>query len=306
MRRPVALPRLQTVVRRLNRGLGLAIVYALLIVFAFTLAYPFLYMVVTSLKTIPEYLNPLVTWVPTHVDWGNYLVAWAALHYRTAAVDTLFMSTLGAAAQVLAACFVGYGFGRASLAFPGRGILLALVVLTLVVPPETVIVALYRLYVFFHWINTPWPFIVPGLFGQGLRGGLFILVFRQTYGALPVDVEEAGRLDGASPWRIWWRLMLPQTGPAITVCGVLSFIWHWNSYFEPLMFLNGKFSTLTLRFAAYISSVLANPAASSFASYNVSVIMSEAILTTLPLLIVYALISGRFLQSFSRVGVSSE
>lgn len=301
------MPRLRVVASRLNRGLGAAIVYALLIVFAFTFAYPLLYMVVTSLKTTQEYVNPLITWIPTQLDWQNYLTALTQLHYFSAARDTLIVAASGAAAQVVAACFIGYGFGRPSLAFRGRGLLLGLVVLTLVVPPQTIIVALYELYSTFHMINTPWPFIVPGLFGQGLKGGLFILIFRQAYAALPVDVEEAGRLDGASPWRIWWRLMLPQTGPAITVSAVLAFIWQWNAFFEPSMFLNNsKFTTLPLQLGATISNVLNQPAFETFSAYNMSVIFAEALITVVPVLIGYALVSGWFLDSFSRVGVPSD
>jgi multiple sugar transport system permease protein len=277
-------------------------IYALLTVFAFTLAYPLLYLVSTSLKSVPEYLNPLLTWIPVHPDSANYVAAWAGLCYAPAFLDTLEVALLGALCQVAASATIGYGLGRPRTAFRGRNLVLGLVLLTLIVPPETVIVALYRTYVGFHWINTPWPLTVPGLFGQGLRGGLFILVFRQVYAALPGEVEEAGQLDGAGPWRIWWSLMLPLAGPALTVTAVLSFVWHWNDYFQPAMFLNANFTTLPLRFANAVSSILANPAAASFARYNVSVIMAEAVLVTAPALLGYVVVSRFFLRSFDRAG----
>ncbi len=287
---------------RLRRLPATLAIYALLVVFAFALAYPLLYLVSTSLKSVPEYLNPLLTWIPVHPDWTNYVAAWTALGYAPAFLDTLAVASLGALCQVAASATIGYGLGRPRTAFPGRKLVLGLILLTLIVPPETVIVALYRTYVGLHWINTPWPLTLPGLFGQGLRGGLFLLLFRQVYASLPGDIEEAGQLDGAGPWRIWWSLMLPLAGPAVTVTAVLSFVWHWNAYFQPAMFLNGRFTTLALSFANAVHAILANPAASSFSRYNVSVIMAEAVLVTAPALVVYVGISRVFLRSFERAG----
>ena len=287
---------------RLRRLPLTLVIYALLAIFAFTLSYPLLFLVSTSLKSVPEYLNPLLTWIPVHPDWANYVAAWAGLSYAPAFLDTLAVAVLGTLSQVAASATIGYGLGRPRTAFHGRPLILGLVILTLIVPPETVIVALYRTYVGLHWINTPWPLTVPGLFGQGLRGGLFLLLFRQVYAALPGDIEEAGQLDGAGPWRIWWSLMLPLVGPAVTVTAVLSFVWHWNAYFQPAMFLNGRFTTLPLSFANAVSAILANPAASSFARYNVSVIMAEAVLVTAPALVVYIAVSRLFLRSFERAG----
>ncbi len=297
-----AWPRRAPSTRRLRRLGGALVIYGLLCVFAFTLAYPLLYLVATSLKSVPAFLNPLLMWIPVHPDGGNYVAAWRGLRYPSALLDTVIVASLGAACQVVAAAIIGYGLGRPRTHFPGRNLIIGLVLLTLIVPPETVIVALYRTYVGFHWINTPWPLTVPGLFGQGLRGGLFILVFRQVYAALPGEVEEAGQLDGAGPWRIWWSLMLPLAGPALTVTAVLSFVWHWNDYFQPAMFLNANFTTLPLRFANAVSSILANPAAASFARYNVSVIMAEAVLVTAPALLGYVVVSRFFLRSFDRAG----
>src|SRR5262249_6452226 len=95
---------------------------------------------------------------------------------------------------------------------------------------------LFILYKNLGWLNSFFPFVVPPFFGHGLRGPLFILVFRQFFRGLPAELEDAASIDGANPLRTYWQIMLPLARPAILVVLLFSLVWHWNDYFQPSMF----------------------------------------------------------------------
>ena len=275
-------------------------IYILLVNSAFVLLYPIIYMTTTALMTLDDFHDPSVRWIPLHIRWNNFVLAYEQMEYLEAFANSALITVLSVIGQVLSTALIGYGFAR--LRFPGRDALFVLVLLTIIVPPSTIIIPLYILYRDLHWLNSYYPMIVPSFFGFGLRGALFIFIFRQVFRGLPWELEDAARIDGASTYGIFWRIMLPLAKPGIITVALFSFVWHWNDYFEPLMYLNSmeKF-TLPLR----LSSVWGVNYGGGWV-YSPVHIMASCLLVIAPSLLFYIFTQRYFVESIERTGITGE
>lgn len=285
---------------RVKRILFKAFIYILLLNSAFVLLYPIIYMATTSLMTLDDFHDPSVRWIPLHIRWNNFVQAYQYMNYLEAFRNSTIITVLAVFGQVISTALIGYGFAR--LKFPGRDLLFVIVLLTIIVPPSTIIIPLYILYRDLHWLNSYYPMIVPSFFGFGLRGALFIFIFRQVFKGLPWELEDAARIDGASTFGIFWRIMLPLAKSGIITVTLFSFVWHWNDYFEPLMYLNSmeKF-TLPIR----LSMIWGANFGGGWVSSPVH-IMASCILFIAPSLIFYIFTQRYFVESIERTGISGE
>ena len=170
------------------------------------------------------------------------------------------------------------------------------------------------------WLNTYKPLIVPEWFAQGLRGAFFIFIFRQAFRALPWELDEAARVDGATAWGVFWKVMLPLVRPSIAVAFVFSVVWHWNDTFEAANYLQSKYQLwpLSLELQNFTNSALTNenPLASTSSAQgqqfqqsslvtatSYGTIMAGSVLVILPPLIFYILIQRVFVQGVERTGL---
>ena len=183
----------QIVRRRSITFLQRAFTYIVLIDIAFVFLVPIFYIMATSLKTSQDLTDPTIVWIPSGFFWINYPLAFFSMAYVKSLSNSLYISLGSALGQTVSCAFVGYGFAR--VRFPGRDALFALVLFTFLVPPQTIIVPLFILYKNLGWINTYQPFVVPSFFGHGLKGALFVVVFRQFFKTLPWELEEAALLS---------------------------------------------------------------------------------------------------------------
>lgn len=277
--------------------------YIILINVCFVFLFPVIYMFSTSLKTVADLADLTVLWIPRTFFWRNYELAISGMLYWQAARNSIIISVGSAVLQTVACSFVAYGFAR--IPFPGRDVLFMLVLFTFLVPPQTIIVPLFILYRNLGFMDTYFPFLIPALFGHGLRGALFILVFRQFFRNLPYELEDAARIDGAGPFSVYWRIMLPLAAPAIIVVFLFSLVWHWNDFFEPTIYLFDQNNfTLPLRLSilsAALLQMLAGQGAGD--EFNEAVIMAASFLTVSPPLIVYLFTQRYFVESVDRTGL---
>lgn len=277
-------------------------VYCLLIDLSFVFLYPFIYMITTSLKTPPDLLNFTIKWIPTSMAWQNYAYGIVGLkyweHFYNSAVSSLF-SVLG---QVLACSFVAYGFAR--IKFPGREALFMLAMFTLLVPPQTVIIPLFIQYKAMGWMDTFAPIIVPAFFAGGLRGALFIFIFRQLFRNLPWELEDAARVDGCGSFRVYWKIILPLTTPAVVVTVLLSLVWHWNDFFEPNIYLTSEDKyTLPMMLPRLYQSLNETAATHGMETFGLPTVMAATFLVIVPLLLVYLFLQKYFIQGVERTGL---
>lgn len=208
---------------------------------------PFLWVITTSLKqTGHEFLLP-PEWFPHPVVWDNYAEVFRQVPFLKFTENTLIIAVTATILGVLTASLSGYGFAR--LRFPGRNILFALCLSTMMVPYAVTMIPEFIIFKTLGWVNTFLPLIVP----PSLGGGAFsIFLFRQFYLTLPIELDEAARVDGAGSFRIWWTILLPLARPIIATVGILSFFGHWNDFLRPLIYLSSPdIRTLTLGLLAF-------------------------------------------------------
>lgn len=292
--------------RHVNDGwMARIILYFLLAVIAYLYVQPLLYMISTSFKNLNDLLDPTVKWIPRELHLDNFKQAWFGLKYPQALANTLLIAVICSVAQVFICAMVGYAL--ANLSFPGRGLITFLVMVTFLVPPQIIIIPLYIVYSKLGWLNTPFVFIIPALLGQGVRSALFIMIFRQFFRTQPVSLAEAAKLDGASELRLFFRIMLPLARSACLVVFLFSFIWYWNMYYEPSMFLQNQFIPLSIsldRLAEeltglpknYISFVGTDPVTEASK-------MAAASMIIFPPVILYIFLQRWFVEGLDRAGM---
>ena len=206
--------------------------YAILCFLAVVLALPLFWLVTTSLKTGGQTFLMPPKWIPDPFVWSNYSDAFRAVAFHEYFWNTIrivFFATTGA---LLTASLAAFAFAR--LRFPLRGTLFILVLSTIMLPSIVTLIPTFIVFRTLGWIDTFLPLIVPLWFG----GGAFnIFLFRQFFMTIPLELDEAARIDGASNLRIYWGIILPLSKPVIATIAVFAFIHNWNDFFEPLIYL---------------------------------------------------------------------
>lgn len=291
--------------RSLSDGLlAKLVIYLLLSIVAYLYLQPILYMVSTMFKNMSDLLDPTVKWIPREITWENVTKAIKGLQYPEALRNTALISVTCSLVQVIICAMTGYALAR--LALPFKGLFTALIILTFLIPPQVIIIPLYVIFSKLGLLNSIFVFLIPAIFGQGLKGALFILIFRQFFKAQPPSLEEAAKLDGASTARLFFGIMLPLARSACLVVFLFSFIWYWNMYYEPSMFLTKGFTPLSIRLDM-LEEVL-NPSLLGNTRTIVNPItestkMAAAFLIILPPIIVFMFLQRWFVSGIERTGI---
>ncbi|MDR6549118.1 carbohydrate ABC transporter permease [Paenibacillus qinlingensis] len=280
------------------------VIYYLLSIVAFLYLQPFFYMVTTMLKSLGDLLDPTVQWIPRTLDWSNLERAFKGLKYPEAVLNTSTIALFGSLIQVLICGMTGYALAR--LKFPGKKLIFGLVFLTFLIPPQIIIIPLYVIFSKLGWLNTPFVFLVPALFGQGLKSALFIIIFRQFFNSLPKALEEAAMIDGASVFRLFFRIIFPLSLPACLVVFLFSFVWYWNEFYMTSFFLSTDFTPLSLRLGS-LETVIFGPNPVPEAQMNNPVTegtkMAGAFLIVFPPLLLYMIAQRWFVEGIERTGL---
>jgi ABC-type glycerol-3-phosphate transport system permease component len=256
---------------RLNGQLAIKIaVYAVLIGMSAFMVFPFVWMVVSSLKPFDEIFagNSLL---PKHVTFHNFVSFFHQRNALQALWNSFYIATASTALSLFLCALGGYGFAK--FRFPGRGFLFGFVIATLVIPFAVIVVPLFvMMRNTFHWIDTPLPLIVPW---AANAFGIFFM--RQYLLSIPDELIDAGRVDGASEPRIFLRIVLPIARPALISLGIIFFISSWNNFLWPLVVLpSPSHWTLPL----LLRSLQGPPGRTPY-----DVLMAGSVISTLPLVL---------------------
>ncbi len=276
------------------------IVYAVLINVAYLYLNPLIYMISTMFKGTSDLLDPTVRWIPRTLEWGNLKHAWQGLNFPSAFKNSAIISGLGALFHVASCSIAGYAFAR--FKFPGRNLLFGALLFSFLVPPQTVTIPLYILMRKLELLGTPFAVIGPALFGHGIRGALFVIIFRQFFRTLPKEMDEAARIDGAGAFRIYARVMLPMAKPAILTVFLFSLVWHWNDTFMSSLMV-GNWTPLSLSLTDFNQRLSGTFDGKPSFDLNETVRMAASFLIILPLLIVYSFAQRWFVQGVERSGL---
>ncbi|WP_456845166.1 carbohydrate ABC transporter permease [Cellulomonas sp. P5_C6] len=204
-----------------------------LVALCFLMLYPLIWLLVSSFKPT-ELIFRDVSLIPTEIDLGNYSDGWNALQYPFGRyLMNSALIVLGALVGNLVSCsMAAYAFAR--LQFRGRQLWFSIMLVSIMLPIHVIIVPQYVLFARLDWINTFLPLIVPKLLATD---AFFIFLMVQFFRGIPRELDEAARLDGCGHGRIYLRIMLPLSLPALATTAIFTFIWTWNDFFSQLIFL---------------------------------------------------------------------
>lgn len=264
--------------------------HAALIAVLFVFVTPFVWMVITALKTKETVFTVPIQWWPETLHWENFLTAatYPGFPFIRFLGNSFFYAGAVTVGTVISCATAGYGFAR--LRFPGRDLLFGVTIATLMIPTIVTLVPSFLLFRALNWIGGYAPLIVPAFFGNAF----FIFMMRQFYQGLPTELADAARVDGAGEFRIFWQIMLPLVRPALLVMAVFTFLWTWHEFFLPLVFLSDT-EQYPLSLGLY-----------AFRTRRVTewnLMMAGATLTTLPLIVIFFAAQKYFLEGIKMTGL---
>jgi multiple sugar transport system permease protein len=268
-------------------GLARSTKWIALICGAVLILLPFAWMLGTSFKPESDVFGYPLRLQPTHATFSNYVAIWHELPFAR----LVFNSVVFAGGVTLASVFFDSlaAYALARLRFPGRTVAFYLVLATLMVPFQVTLVPLFQLVFRLHWLNTYQGLIVPRATSAF---GIFLL--RQFFISVPRELDEAARIDGASEWHIYRRIMLPLAKPALATLAVFYFMNNWNDFLWPLVIATGTShenlpAGLTLFSGQYV--------------IEHGVLMAGAVISLLPLALAFVLAQRYFVRGIATTGI---
>lgn len=277
--------------QRLRRRLGHAAAYILLTVGGAIMMVPFAWLISSSLKSPQDIFVIPPEWIPADPQWSNYKEVMTALPFLSYLRNTLIITFGALIGQVASSAISAYSFAR--LRWPGRDVIFAIILATIMVPYTVTLIPTFILFKEFGWLDTFLPLIVPYWFG----GGAFnIFLLRQFFRTIPMELDESARLDGASSWRIFAEIILPLSKPAIAVVTVFGFLSHWNDFFGPLVYLNSE----NLRTLALGLSALQGLAWGRDATH---LVMAVSVIMIAPIIVLFFLAQRTFIEGIVLTGI---
>lgn len=219
--------------RRFGNALSKLATYALLTGGAILAFFPFVWMVATAFKTPPQVLAIPIQWLPDPFTWENFAAAWQRFDFGRYFLNTVFISTSVTLLSVTFCSMAGYAFARRR--FRGHEAIFNLLLATLTIPGAVLMTPLFLVILKLGWINKFIGIIVP--FCVSVTN---IFIMRQYISTIPTEIEEAARIDGASDFSIWWRIILPLSKPAMATVAIFSFVGAWDGFLWPLIVLKDK------------------------------------------------------------------
>jgi len=222
------------------------IVHLLLIGIGLIWIYPFIWMIMSSLKTNVEYISSGLQLLPEKIQFENYIRAWHTAQFSTYFLNTMIITVAVVIIVLLVCAMTGYALGRYT--FPGKIIFISTVVATMFMPKGYTIIPIYSLINAMGLNNSLLGIILAEAGGAHV---LFILMFTAHFSGLPKELEEAAQMDGGGFLRIFFNVMLPLSKPIIATTAILQFMWTWNSFLIPLVFTLSKPELRTLGVGMY-------------------------------------------------------
>lgn len=275
--------------------IGRTILYIVAILASALFMLPFAWTIFSSLKSPSElYMFP-PRWLPATPRFGNYAEVFELAPFGRWLWNSFYVSTVATFGAVLSAAVTGYSFAR--FRYPGRNLLFMLALSTLMLPREVTLIPLYLLFNKIKWLDTYLPLTVPPILGGG---AFLIFMMRQFFMTIPMDLDEAARIDGAGYLRIFWQIILPLSGPALATAAVITFIAEWNDFLFPYIILNDK-----LKFTIGIGIKYFQTIASNIDSMEPreNLLMAASLMMTTPIIVLFFLAQRYFVRGIVMSGI---
>lgn len=220
--------------RRKGVSSGHAAVYVILIFLSVVCLFPFVWLVRSAFMTSSEIFAMPIHWIPEEIRPSNFNESLEVFPFAKYTLNTLKLVLLNMAGSMFSASFAAFGFSR--LKFKGRDLCFALVLMTMMIPSSVIQIPQFLFWLKLGFYDTHVPLWLPSFF----INAFFIFLMRQFYMTIPKDYDEAAFIDGASYPTIYLRILLPLSKPALTTVAVFTFMWTWNDFFGPLIYLQSR------------------------------------------------------------------
>ena len=305
-----------------KRAFYMGLKYIVLILLAYQLLYPVLYMISASIKDPLDSYDPSVIWIPKNFSATGFIDAFKSMKYLDALKGSLEISLGCTVLDVMSCSLAGYGFAR--FKFPFKNLLFACVILTLMVPMQTIILPYYMNMRYFdplglvsafnaafdktitiNLVGKNIAFYLPSLFGAGIRSGLYIYIFRQYFEGMDKALEESAQIDGCGPLRTFLNIMLPNARNSIVTVFLFSFVWHFNEYYLTKQLLGTNRRTLIVA----LSSLRVDLAAliggqTAFDPIRIQTrIQAGCLLAIVPMFLLYIFAQRKLADSIEHIGI---
>jgi multiple sugar transport system permease protein len=277
--------------RRLAPIVGAVALHLALTAGALLMLFPFLWMLLTAFKDTRQSLQVPPHWLPNPWVWENFPESLTALPFGRAYVNSAYIVAVVVVATLLTASMAAYAFAR--IDFPGSQPLFILFLATMMVPRQVTIIPLYVIMAQIGWIDSHLAIIVP----SALLNTFAVFLLRQFVKAIPIELEEAAVLDGASRWTIYWTIILPLLKPGLAALAILTFLDTWNNFFTPLIFLNSP--------QQFTVPLLLNQFRSQF-SIDYGHLMAGSAIAIVPVMVVYILGQRAIIESVAAAGLTGK
>lgn len=296
--------------------------YSVLIIIGFIVLYPLIFMFTTSIKDQVGMMDGVNVWLPVHTTFDYYKQAFEILDFSNSLKRTISLQLVSALIEVFACSIIGYGFARFD--FPFKKTLMAFLIVSLLIPLQMYSLPLavnYRNLDFLGIFgllnkltgvdlrlsiyNTNFSFLLPALFGVGVRSGMIIYIYIQFYKGLPYELEEAAYVDGAGLFRTYFSIALPSSSVVIITASVLSVIWYWNeSFLSTLCFLSEEWPlSVKLSNMVVIMTQHGIFKTSVLGGFS-NIVFAGCIMFIVIPLITYLFLQRKFVKSIDRVGIT--
>lgn len=272
-----------------------ALKYAVLIILSITFVLPLVWMAVSALKIDSQVYTVPPIWIPIPAHWNNFFDAWTAYNFNLYVFNTVVKYAVPVTfLTVASSSLVAYSFAR--LRWRSRNFLFAICLMTMMIPSQVTIIPLFITFKHLGWLNTYLPLVAPSLFGDAY----FIFMLRQFFLTIPLDLSDAAKIDGCSEFGILWRIILPLSKPVLAVVALFRFLWAWNDYFGPLIYLNQE-SQYTIALGIENLRREMEQIGSRLMAYPY--LMAVSTIVTIPILIAFFFAQRTFIEGITLTGI---
>jgi ABC-type glycerol-3-phosphate transport system permease component len=272
-----------------RRRIRLILLYAAIVLLSAAFLLPLLWVLSTSFKAEEEIFVMPPRLLPESFTLEHYSRVFEVMPFLVYLRNSVFITALSILGVVGSSSLVAYSF--ACLRWPGRDLLFLVILATMMLPMQVTMIPVFVLFKEIGWLNTYKPLIVPAFLG----GGAFnIFLLRQFFLGVPKELLDAARIDGCSEFRIYWNIMLPLAKPALATVAILTFMFTWNDFLGPLIYLSDKMKgTLALGLSMLVGQY----------QTEWGVMMAASLLMMLPVIVVFFLFQRYFVQGFMMSGL---
>lgn len=289
-------------------------VYVLLIAIAYVFLFPLLRMISMTLMSTADLINPEVNWVPKTWSLTNLRVSWNVMNMPGTMFNSLWFSSTLALAQTLVSAMTGFAFARYQFKFKNFWFLMIL--MSFVIPVPLVLIPRWMMFITVQNISgidvigTIFPQLVMTLLGQGVYSAILILIFLNFFKMIPMSLDEAARIDGATSWQVFFHIIIKMSAPTIATVFLFSFVWNYNETFITSTFVRAAMRLMPLQLSMF-DSIFQNAASSPNAPggqfrINESFRMAATLITMTPVLIMYIFVQKQFVEGIEKTGITGE